>query len=404
MRSPSSLRRRSAADWAKRGGIAACVVVLAYVSVTATLGYTYRSRAPVHAHKLAAWDGRVTATLAARRAGLDGGAPDPEAATRLARQALWQDPTAVVAVTVLGFSAESAGNHRSATRLFDYAEALSRRDLPTQLWKIEAAVARGDVAETLRHYDIALRTSRLASDILFPVLVSAIASPPVRSELVRTFRRGPSWGPLFLEYAASKSSNPIVVSNLFQDLQRNGIRPAPMAQTVLIDTLASRGAYEEAWRYYHAVRRHVDRRRSRDPRFTVDIALPTSFDWRVVNDTGVSASLQRADSGGALDFAAPAGLGGAVAQQKQLLPPGRYRLSGRAAGLAGAGATDVNWVMTCSDGRELGRVGVPAAGSFTGPVEIPADCAAQTLTLMLRPSDSPTGIAGQILRAEVVPS
>ncbi|MBW6526757.1 hypothetical protein KZ813_07900 [Sphingomonas sp. RHCKR7] len=400
----SSIRHRSVSEWAVRGAAAACAGVLAYVSVTATLGYTYRNRAPERAHRLAGWDGRVTAVLAARLAGLDGGTPNPRAAARLAREALRQDPTAVTAAAALGLVADMDGQHQVAARLFDYAETLSRRDLPTQLWKIEAAVGRGEVAEAMRHYDIALRTSRHAPDLLFPVLVAAMADPPVRTELVRTFLRRPAWGPLFVEYAAGSSPDPEVTSQLFQDLQRNGISPAPVAQTVLVDTLASRGAFQDAWRYYQVFRPKVDRRRSRDPRFSADIALPTVFDWRIVSDTGVSASLQRGDQGGLLDFAAPASLGGAVAQQKQFLPPGRYRLSGQAGGLAGATGPDAYWVMTCPDGRELGRVDIHGPGGFAGTIEVPDDCVAQTLTLMLRPSDMPSGIAGQILRAEVVPS
>lgn len=386
-----------------RSLLALTATAFGYVSVASTTGYIYRSSASESAYRLAPWDGRITAALASRLSGIDGEAVDLPRTRQLARKALRQDPTAIGAVTALGLVDEQSRRRVAAARLFEYSNALSRRDLPTQLWKIETAVSRGDIAGALRHYDIALRTSRHAPDLLFPVLVSAVADPAIRVALVRTFRGQPAWGPLFVEYAASNGSDPHVTSLLFQDLQRGGIRIAPVAQTVLIDTLASRGAFDDAWLYYRAVRPNSDRRRSRDPRFGADLSIPTVFDWRIADDNAINASIQRGDDGGLVDFSAPPGVGGKVVQQLQLLPVGRYRLSGQAANLAALGSDSPYWVVTCQDGRELGRIDVPGTGGFSGAVDVPAGCTAQTLTLVLRPSDASGGTTGQIERLEIVP-
>ena len=404
MARPRSRRRRSAAEWIVRGTLALATTALGYVSVASSIGYMNRATATESAYRLAPWDGRITAALASRLSGIDGGAVDLPRAERLARRALRQDPTAIGAVTALGLVDEQSKRSASAVRLFEYSNALSRRDLPTQLWKIETAVSRGDVAGVLRHYDIALRTSRHAPDLLFPILVSAVADPAIRIALVRTFHGQPAWGPLFVEYAASNGPDPHVTSLLFQDFQRSGIRIAPVAQTVLIDTLASRGAFDDAWLYYRAVRRIGDRRRSRDPRFSAELAMPTVFDWRIADDSAINASIQRGDDGGLVDFSAPPGVGGKVVQQLQLLPAGRYRLSGRAADLASLGSDSPYWVATCQDGRELGRIDVPGTGDFSGVFDVPAGCTAQTLTLLLRPSDASGGTTGRIERLEVVPA
>lgn len=404
MAQPRPRRRRSTTEWIVRGTLALAATALGYVSVASTVGYANRASSSESARRLAPWDGRVTAALASRLSGIDGDASDLPRAGRLAHEALRQDPTAIGAVTALGLVDEQSKRGAAAARLFEYSNALSRRDLPTQLWKIESAVSRGDVAGALRHYDIALRTSRHAPDLLFPVLVSAIADPAIRAALVRTFRGRPAWGPLFVEYAASNGPDPHVTSLLFQDFQRGGIRVAPVAQTVLIDTLASRGALDDAWLYYRAVRPNSDRRRSRDPRFDAELSMPTVFDWRIADDSAINGSIQRGDDGGLVDFSAPPGVGGKVVQQLQLLPSGRYRLSGRAANLAALGSDSPYWVATCQNGRELGRINVPGTGGFSGAIDVPAGCTAQMLMLVLRPSDASGGTTGQIERLEIVPA
>lgn len=398
-----SRRRRSSAEWRARGAIAIVIAMAGYVSVASTMGYANRATAPDRAYRLAPWDGRITAELASKLSGVEGNAADLPRAQQLARKALRQDPTAIRAVVALGLVDDQLGRGRAAARLFDYADALSRRDLATQLWEIETAVAHGDVTGTLRHYDIALRTSRHASDLLFPVLVSAITDPAIRTALVRTLIGRPAWGPLFLEYAASSSPNPHVTSLLFQELHRKGVVIAPVAQTVLIDTLASRGAFDDAWIYYQTVRPNSDRRRSRDPRFSARLAMPTVFDWRIVNDSVINSSVQRTDDGGLIDFSAPSGVGGAVVQQAQLLPPGRYQLSGSATGLAALGGDSPYWVVKCQEGQELQRIDVPGTGDFAGTFDVSAQCKAQTLTLVQRPTDAPNGASGQITRAAVTP-
>ena len=174
-RSPAS---RSAAEWGARGALAAVLTVLGYFSVAYTLGYLLREN-PAYAYSLASGDGRVTARLSQAVLTAKPAAPERDRATRLAWLALRQDPTAVRAAITLGLSAQLGGEINGARRLFAYAQALSRRELQTQLWAIEDAVSRDDITGALRQYDIALRTSRKAPDLLFPVLASANPRKPV---------------------------------------------------------------------------------------------------------------------------------------------------------------------------------------------------------------------------------
>lgn len=400
--------RRPAAEWAVRGLLAATAAGIGWISVAHTLGYAMRTTDPARAHALASTDGRVAAQFAQRLAGAETSPANRSRADRLAREALRRDPTVVAAASTLGISAQISGHTLGARRLFAYAERLSRRDLQTQLWAIEDAVARGDVVGALRHYDVALRTSRAAPGLLFPILAQAVAEPSVRAALSRTLAAKPAWSAPFLLYAASSSSDPQATIDLFLQLRSAGVPASEEAGAALIGRLVSSNLFDLAWSYYATVRPGTDRRRSRDPRFTADLATPTAFDWAPVNDGGVSASVQRRDGGGLVDFSAPATVGGPSLRQVQLLPPGDYRIEGHSAGINQPAGASPYWTLTCLDGRELGRVPVSnsaqVGGGFAGRFTVPPSCSVQTLTLVLRPSDALGGVSGQIDRVQLLPA
>lgn len=399
--------RRSAAEWGIRLWLAALAVFLGYLSINQTYAYSTRNKHPERAYALAPRDGRIAGALAQRVTGVEATMADFVRAKGIARDALLHDPTAVTAASTLGIIAQIDGDNAGARRLFAYSEHLSRRDLRTQLWAIEDAVARQDVDGALRHYDIALRASPNSSGILFPILASAITDPTIRAALARTLDAKPGWAPLFVEYASAKSPDPKSTSLLFQSLRRAGIPISEMSQSLLVDALMSHGLHEEAWTYYASYHRGVDRLRSRDVFFDANLANPTLFDWQVVGTEGASASIQRLGKGGVLDFSAPATVGGALARQVQLLPPGSYRLAGHSNGIDQAGGTNPYWVLSCQSGRELGRVEIPnssqAHGNFSGRFDVPQDCQVQNLTLVARPTDAIGGVAGQIDRIELLP-
>src|SRR5690606_1446045 len=106
-------------------------------------------------------------------------------AVTLAREALRQDPTSVDALAVLGLQAELKNDAAQARKVFGYSRELSRRELRAQIWAIEESVRRGDIAEALHHYDMALRTSVRAQELLFPILAAALEEPSIRSALLQ---------------------------------------------------------------------------------------------------------------------------------------------------------------------------------------------------------------------------
>jgi len=360
-----------------------------------------RGRDPAQAHRLAIGDGRFTALLASTLSNGQASTADRHRADELASTALRQDATAVQAVAVLGITAQLRGDTRSARRLFAYAQRLSRRDLTTQLWAIEDAVARGDIPSALRHYDIALRTSRSAPELLFPVLATATEEASVRDALIKTLARKPGWGTAFAEYAAG-SGPPHATAQLFGGLRRMGVPVPPYGQAAVVSRLLAADDLKTAWSYYASLRKGADRRFSRDPSFTAALESPTAFDWTPLSEGGVVTSLQRGsgNDGGAFQFSVPTSIGGPLLQQLQFLPSGTYRLEGRASDIDPATDSLPYWQLNCGYGRELGRIEIRASSEgrsiFRGDYQVPADCPMQLLVLVARPSDAIGGSAGQI--------
>jgi hypothetical protein len=406
--------RRSAArgtrEWALRGGLAIGALVLGYVSITQTLAFVNYKADPERAYALVPGDGRIAGELAEQLAAGEADAAQRARANRLARQALANEPLAAPALTALALNTQLAGNTNAARRLFVHSERLSRRELVTQLWFIEDAVSRNDIAGALRHYDIALRTSKSAPDLLFPILSSALADPEIAESLAGLLAsQRPAWGEAFVQYLGSPGADPTVSAGVLRRLASLGYAIPAASQTGVINALVARGAFADAWRYYTSIRNGAVRDRSRDPGFAAQLQTPSAFDWTpVMNDAGVSASIDHARDGGIFDFAAPSTVGGLVLQQVQLLPAGRYRIEGTSSGIEQPGNARPYWQLSCMDGRELGRVDVPdsaqADGRFTGEFTVAGEgCTAQTLRLVVRPSTEIGGVTGQIGRVQLVP-
>jgi len=396
----SPLFRWSRGDCAVRAVLALLTLVLGYQSITYSLALTTQNTNPVLAHKLAPGNGRITATVAATKFAADQSASTRFEVTRLAQRALLQDAMAVQAVTALGLQAQLRGDTAKARLLFDYANTLSRRDLQVQLWTIEDAIARGDIPRTLHEYDVALRTSKAAPDLLFPVLSGAISEGEVRRNLVKTLAKRPQWANDFVSYVANAGVDPKSVISLFVDLHRSRVTVPADDERAAITRLIQVNETLSAWNYYSKLRRSPDRRSSRDPQFAMHLEAPTPFDWVISNDASVSASIDTEAGKSYLNFVAPSSVGGSVVQQMQFLLPGRYQIEGLSRGIDQPSDSTPYWSLSCWRGRELGQVVVPSSGTaegrFSGMFSVPADCPVQMLTLFLRASDAVGGVSGQI--------
>lgn len=388
-----------------RLALAAVAAGIGYVAVIQSLAMVIQHSSPVDAHTLAPANGFITGRLAGHLSGPQATARDRAQADSLARLALQQDPTSLDAAAALGLNAQIRGDADFARQAFSYSEALSRRDLQTQIWAIGDTILRDDVPAVLSHYDIALRTSQTASTLLFPILTTAIADPAIQTALVKRFVLRPPWMNDFLAYAVSNGDPEITVS-LLQSLARHDLPVPARDSAAIVNALLSTNKPNRAWAYYASLHPGADRHQSRDPHFNNTTEDPSLFDWVPTNDGDVSAAIQRSGSAGVLTLAAPPSIGGQAVRQFEMLPTGTYLLDGRSEGLDQLGDARPYWSLTCLDGRDLGRVDVPNGndGRFAGRFAVPANCPVQVLALTLLPTSAVSGISGQIDQALLRPA
>ncbi|MBT2133563.1 hypothetical protein KK137_04365 [Croceibacterium sp. LX-88] len=399
--------KRSTSEWIVRGVLTLGVASIAYVSVAGTLANVIVEVDANAADALAIVDGRIMAASAAQKFAASPNSSSTSAQAKLARKALLRDPTAVDALSVLAFQAQMRSDEKLTDRLFSYSVALSRREFGPQMWRIEKDVSLGDVDGALRNYDLALRTSDKARQMLFPVLASSTVEPEIRERLIRMLERKPAWDQAFIHFSANSGSDPTAVAQLFRESEGKGL-PVEMAdQARLVTRLVTRGLMDEAWDYYQTFRSAVARNHSRDPEFNSGVENPTPFDWNIGTMPGLSAAILRQGSDGFLDFALPPSTRATVVKQTQLLPPGDYRLEGRIEGVDQPERSRPYWVLSCLDGTELVRVDLPGSSqvgaTFSGRFSVPADCAVQSLSLVARASDEIEGVTGRVENVQIVP-
>ncbi|WP_322966087.1 tetratricopeptide repeat protein [Sphingomonas fuzhouensis] len=317
-----------------------------------------------------------------------------------ARRAYLREPVSAAALRQIGFAVEADGGPDRARPLLRQATALSRRDFETQLWLIEDAVNRGDVAEALRHYDVALRTSKRAPQILFGPLTVATSDPALISPLAQTIARQPPWGNTFLLQAASTSNAPGNMVRLISMLLAAGYPVTPLAIQSLEGRLIQAGDYKDAWALFAAAFPSARRDTIRNPRFQDMVSEGLAFGWSFDVDGSATGVVIDDRNGRRLGYNAPVGTGGIVARQMLLLPPGTYRLSSTVVSNNHAGDSAPVWRLRCVGQNEnLGAMPLPVvtgAPQHVHALVTVAGCPAQWLELVLSATDDPDGIAGAV--------
>lgn len=364
------------------GGVALAGVALAWFSFAFAASLVSTGRG---SHGF----GYETAGEMAKRASLEiagdlEAGPSRAKARNLASAALLQEPVSANAARVLGFVASQDGQEARALRLMRYAESLSRRDVGTQLWLLEYAVKKGDIADALRHYDIAMRTSVETRATLLPILVSAAADPSISTLLADRLAQRPAWWRDFLDrFIADNVRPPAQLAYIIASLK---LRPDVDEERGLLSFGMSR--LIEAKAYPLARKLFVDTTKDRhalqNGDFEADRDLPP-FAWIFATDADLGAFRERGDDaarGNVLRFTAAAARGGEVARQFLTLPAGKYRIQ-----LAGSppakGTGEISLRLQCVDGRSLGEQAL-LASTLSLDVDVPADCPAQSLVFAAR--------------------
>lgn len=316
--------------WLTRRRAAVIVVALlaAFFSEAVSVEQVVGSRAPALARRWAPWSAAARAADSVAHGQPGAGETEWHTAQAEARAALNRDPTSVIAARSLGQIAALHNDLPRADRLFAYAEQLSRRDLLTELWMLEAQVRQGRVAGALVRYDRALRTNAAARPTLFPVLVLASGDPNVAPKLGGLLASRPPWGADFLAVMAeSPHVPPNVLAAAVERAHLAVAVPAERAAlAATIRRLADAGAYELALRVFRQAIGGTDAGLIRDGGFEREPLLPP-LDWSLAGEADLSATREPAANGMGLELRAENGRTGELARQLLVLSPGAYALS-----------------------------------------------------------------------------
>lgn len=309
-------------------------------------------------------------------------------------RAIQRQPVAPAAARLLGLAAAISHDLARADRLMTYAEAMSRRDLPTELFLIERYVGRSDVSGALLHYDRAMRTIPESWTILFPVLNGAAEKPEIWRPLLTFLARRPPWARPFLEQFVPQSHS---AAALFAIAQRTGLDGSSSLDPAMLQAIERRlvdlGAFHAALLLddrAHNVRPGNDRLLHNGGFEQPSGGTP--FDWTLVDEPDLSAERQPSPvigGGSALFLSATNGRNGDVATQVVLLPPGRYRMTALLGAITGEPLAFPQFVIRCAvDTRELLHQSLPTAPAegrmWQADFVVPPDCPAERIVLQAR--------------------
>lgn len=320
---------------------------------------------------------------------------------RLSQVALARDLTQVKAASALGIVRDLDGRSAQASKLIEFAQRISRRDLTSQLWLIEDAVRAGDVPRAVAHYDIALRVSKRSPAILFPVLISAVEEPQVAAALADRMRAEPNWAGPFLYELGRQNVAPQAVVRLYQELARRGAHYDVRNAEIFIQRAVGAGDIAPAWQVYRLIEPGAASAIVRNGGFDRPTrAVP--FDWEMTSDGDVIAARDQRDGESVMRLEGTTGTGGLAARQLILAPPGRHRLDVMVYELNQPPASRPYVRLKCvGSGVEAARIELPNGANggtaMRAAFGIPAErCTAQWLELWLRPSYETGGVNASI--------
>lgn len=406
--------RFSATNWKKIALIGLVAAPAGFMTVAITFAGVAR---PSQAQKIATWvpwDARVAGHAAYSSLQRATSKKDFGKAEQHARKAILRDPTNIAAIRSLGTLRLVSKDDKSASRLFRYSERLSSRDLPTRLWLIEDEVQRKNVSGALRHFDIALRTSKSAPSILLPVLVSASNDKALLPSIKRLAAARPQWRHQFLEQLIGTGKSPEAMVAISDGLLNPRVASDRLLINALLTKLISLGRLDLAFRVFERMD-GAGRNGSlvRDGAMQATNDFPP-FDWSLAADEDLSAEKHVRDNSEtnlALFLTAANGRSGDVARQLLRLPAGRFQLSFTSGGPRTKDGGLPEAVLSCAAKSSTMLVSQPLAPSegngrnVSRDFAVPGgDCQYQWLAIRFNSSNSEAGSPFWIDDVRVAPA
>jgi hypothetical protein len=283
-------------------------------------------------------------------------------------------------IRTLGMLAAKDLQKDYATKLFETAEKISRRELLTQIMLIEAALASTEASKAIKHYDTMLRTSAVSRELLLPKLIAATGSPELLPLIAKVLNDGPEWRYEFYGQLMEKSPAIENVATLYQSLYGTKGSFHKAATADLINRLIEKKHFAIAQSIYEKVKLksgknilNFDRNADYQP-----------FDWKFTNTAYIYTSLEKYEDDNKysehLYFQINDGGPKIIARKLVRLRPSYYTISAQTKEVSGAKFPDIYWTVTCVNGTELlNKAPITASGS--GFLLPNSDCEAQWISI-----------------------
>jgi hypothetical protein len=315
-----------------------------------------------------------------------------------ASSSLMQSPIGPEALRTLALVSELRNDRARAAELMSSAFSFDRRDLGISLWMIEEHVRRGDVPGALRHYDIALRISRRAQDVLFPVLIEAAENQELLPQLAGMIGQGTAWADPFGDALIESDIQPEAKVALADRLSGKPSFGAPFREKLVANLVGS----DE----FILAAQVAGRTRGYDPVLEAALNLPAGqgpFEWKLANGYQVETAVEERDGRPYLYVSIDPEFRDSPARVLLTLPPGRYRLAARSADpVAGVRS---RWQVACAQagGAVLTELAFGRGRSET-TFAVPGNCYAQRLSLQLSSiASSPDDVQIEVSELSLVP-
>lgn len=315
-------------------------------------------------------------------------------AQALAQRAIRANPLDGRGYRVLG---SVSGDPAQALALHTVAAARTPRDVASHVWLIDHYLRRRDLPAAIGHMDTLLRVEPEVTPTLLPVLVALASDPLAQPALADRLAASPPWGPGLLTHLAVNAPDVNAFGPLMDRLRQTagGLRPDVLAAWV--DRLTREDRWGQAYLTWVS-QLPPERLQGLGNLYNGGFEWEPGqggFDWRLGKVPG--ARIGRLPGSGvdgerALRVAfEDRRVPFAHVRQMLALPPGRYRLAGRARPENLRTERGLAWTVTCAtaDARPLGET-EPLSGhggwrDLALDFEVPAQgCGGQWLTLRLR--------------------
>jgi hypothetical protein len=302
-----------------------------------------------------------------------------------------------------------AADPEEGAALLRIAAARSPRDVASHVLLIDHYLKRGDLPGAIGHMDTLLRVEPEVTPQLLPVMVALAGDPDGQPALAERLLASPPWGPGFLSHLIANAPDVNTFGPLMDRLRRTpgGLQSAVLAAWV--DRLTREDRWGQAYLTWVS-QLPPDRLQGLGNVFNGGFEWEPGqggFDWRLGKVAG--ARITRTATGGmdgerALRVAfEDRRVPFAHVRQMLALPPGRYRLSGRARPENLRTDRGLAWTVLCANAAStpLGET-EPLRGhgewrEFSMAFEVPAQgCGGQWLTLALRARIAPEQRVGGV--------